>query len=153
MPGSVGFLSLSFFLPICFPSSVCFLKPLTPSNNFHSVHFVFWSTFPNLLSSSVPFTSVPAQGWEDVLPLFSKQIIFLLGNGLSGKDKSRLYFLLCFNFWPLITEFAVWNGRERRCCFGQMLATKISEDLCSGFCLDTNYLCYINVNLNSELFL
>ena len=133
----------SFSLLICFPSFVSLLKPLIPSNNIQIIHFVIWSTFPNLLSLSVPFTSIPPQGWEDFCLYPLGQIIFLLGNGLRGKDKKHLYFLLCFNFWLLITEFAVGNERERRCCFGQMLATKISEDLCSGFCPDTNCLCYI----------
>lgn len=112
MTCSVGFLNLSFSLPICFPSFVCFLKPLIPSNNFQIIHFVFWSTFPNLLSLSVPFTSIPPQGWEDFYLYPLGQIIFLLGNGLRGKDKKHLYFLLCFNFWLLITEFAVGNERE-----------------------------------------
>lgn len=118
----------------------------TPNNNSSQVtHFVLWNIFPFLPCLPVPFTSVPAQGWENVLPVCSRQIFILLGKKLrmrlGGGRVMHLYFLLCFSFWPLITEFAVRNGRERRFCFGQMLVTKISEHLCSVFCLDMNYLC------------
>lgn len=141
----VYFFSASLPLPPPPPAPVSPPPPI--------IHFVFWSIFPTLLSIPVPFTSVPAQGWEkNVLSLCSRQI-FLLGNGLRSREK-LLYFLLCFSFWPLITEFAIGNGRDRRFCFGQMLVTKMNEWRPELWSLPWNELplwCYVNL-LNFELF-
>lgn len=136
----------SFFpyLPSFISLSTFAALPCLPIKTFKSLSFGV--PFQICISA---FTSVPAQGWEDVLPLCSRQVFFLLGCRLNGEKKKYLYFLLCFSFWLLITEFAVGDGRDRRYCFG-------SEDLWKPVLWflpwHEQLLLYYVYLLNSELF-
>lgn len=73
------------------------------------IHLEFWSISPTLPSLPInAFYFCPRSGLGNVLSLCSRQVSFLLDWG--GEKEAFLYFLLCFSFWLLITEFSVGNG-------------------------------------------